>query len=62
VPRLAVMQLRKFIEEVLVDGSLYHVLECGHVHPAINTGYAMTPAEEQPCEACEKAEAGRLPN
>ena len=56
------MQLRKFIEEVLVDGSLYHVLECGHVHPAINLEPDMCPAEEQPCEACEKAEVSRLPN
>jgi hypothetical protein len=56
------MQLRKFIEELLVDGSLYHVLECGHVHPAINLEPYGEPAEEQPCEVCEKAEVSRLPN
>jgi len=53
---------QKFVEEILVDSSLYHVLECGHVHTAVNTGYASTPAEEQDCESCEKAELGQLPN
>lgn len=53
---------QRFVEEVLVDGDLYHVLECGHIHHAVNTGYASTPAEEQECETCEKAELQRLPN
>lgn len=43
---------QKFVDEILVGGDLYHVLGCGHVHPAVNTGYASTPAEEQDCEAC----------
>jgi hypothetical protein len=52
----------KFVEEVLVDGALYHALDCGHVHPAVNTGHGATPAEEQECEECEKTELSRLPN
>lgn len=55
-------KLRKFEEEVLVDGALYHVLDCGHVHAAVNTGRGSTPAEEQECKACERVELGQLPN
>jgi hypothetical protein len=58
----AMSKLRKFEEEVLVDGALWHVLECGHVHPAVNVEPDLCPAEEQECETCEKAELKRLPN
>lgn len=58
----AMAKLQKFVEEVLVEGDLYHVLECGHVHPAVNLEPDMSPAEEQECETCEKAELKLLPN
>ena len=55
-------KLSKFLDEVLVEGSLYHVLDCGHVHAAVNLDPDGTPAEEQACELCEKAELRRLLN
>jgi hypothetical protein len=54
--------MKKFIEEFLVDGDLYHLLECGHVHPAVNVEPEMLPAMEQECERCSRQEAKRLPN
>jgi hypothetical protein len=48
------MRKSKFVEEVLVEGALFHVLDCGHTHDAVNTGPAATPATEQECEQCEK--------
>lgn len=47
---------RKFVDEVLVEGALYHVLECGHFHDAVNEGNAMLPREIQECRACERPE------
>lgn len=54
--------LRRFQEEFLVDGALYHSLECGHVHPAQNEGVAALPVDEQECDRCERDVRGRLPN
>jgi hypothetical protein len=53
---------KKFVEEFLVDGALYHLLECGHIHNAVNTEPAMCPAPEQECERCGQGELTRLPN
>lgn len=58
----AMPKLSKFVDEVLVEGTLYHVLNCGHVHPAVNVEPDMLPAEEQACETCEKAELQSLLN
>lgn len=55
-------KLSKFVDEVLVEGALYHVLDCGHVHAAINLDPHGEPAEEQECKLCEKSELQRLPN
>jgi hypothetical protein len=53
---------KKFVEEFLVDGALYHLLECGHVHAAVNVEPDMCPALEQECERCGHDELKRLPN
>lgn len=53
---------KKFVEEFLVDGALYHLLECGHIHHAINLDPDGCPAMEQECARCEKAERSQLPN
>lgn len=59
---IASMPKSKFVDEVLVEGALYHLLDCGHVHPAVNVGKSLVPATEQDCEKCGRAELQRLPN
>jgi len=48
--------LRKFVDEILVDGALFHKLDCGHVHHAQNTEPYSQPAGEQDCEHCQLEE------
>lgn len=59
---VAMAKPQKFVEEILINGDLYHVLECGHFHAAVNLEPDMCPAEEQECQTCERAELGQLPN
>jgi hypothetical protein len=41
-----------FVAELLVDGSLFHVLLCGHIQPARNDSTTGEPVEFQPCRQC----------
>ncbi len=46
--------LRKFVDEILIAGNLYHLLECGHVQPASNRSGDGLPHEQQECKPCSR--------
>lgn len=53
----------KFVCEVLVDGALWHRLECGHTHAAQNDpDNAMLPVEMQTCWDCTVASSVKESN
>ena len=42
---------RDYVDEVIVDGDLFHVLSCGHAHVAQNDENA-SPVTPQACARC----------